>query len=166
MITRSFFYTKGLEYLIIRPFNTYGPYMQEHKYAAVIAKFVQALKRGEKPVIYGDGKQTRDWTYVTEAVKGIIQCYEKREKLEDSTILNICSGKEHSVMDLLEILENLIFKGEKRIEPIFAPSRPGDVYRMWGDGARTLSILGFKPKISFRDGLERYLRWYELEHEE
>jgi UDP-glucose 4-epimerase len=140
--------------------------MQEHKYAAVMAKFVQALKKGEKPVVYGDGNQTRDWTYVTEAAKGIMQCYEKREKLADSHIVNICSGKEHSVLDLLKILENIIFNGKRTIEPIFVPSRPGDVYRMWGDGTRALSILGFKPTISFRDGLERYVRWYDIEHGE
>ncbi|NIU82358.1 MAG: hypothetical protein GWN31_14875, partial [Candidatus Thorarchaeota archaeon] len=60
----------------------------------------------------------------------------------------------------------IIFDGEKTIEPIFAPSRPGDVYRMLGDGTRAFSILGFKPEISFRDGLERYVRWYEKEHGE
>ncbi|NIU82359.1 MAG: NAD-dependent epimerase/dehydratase family protein, partial [Candidatus Thorarchaeota archaeon] len=76
---------------IVRPFNTYGRYMQEHKYAAVMAKFVQVLIKGDnKPVIYGDGNQTRDWTYVTEAAKGIMRSYEERHKLVGSSIINIC----------------------------------------------------------------------------
>jgi len=162
LITRTFFCNKApLEYLILRPFNTYGPYAREDKYAMVITKFIQRLKKGLPPEIHGDGFQTRDWTYIDDTVRGIIECYEQREKLALSPVVNICSGTETMIHSLF----NLIVKTTNcYCHPIHKEQRLGDVRRMFGDTFRAKHLVGFQPTISLEEGLRRYVSWWDENH--
>ncbi|MFQ6064271.1 MAG: NAD-dependent epimerase/dehydratase family protein [Candidatus Bathyarchaeia archaeon] len=163
LITRTFFYNKTpLSYLIIRPFNTYGPYAREDKYAMAPTAFIRDLLAGREPVIYGLGQQTRDWTYIDDTVRGLIECYEHRKELALTPIVNICSGKETSINQLLRMIQKVT---GSTAHPEIRHARKGDIHRMWGDPTRAKILMGFEPTISLKEGFEKYVKWWKRTHE-
>ena len=162
-ITRSYFYNKSpLQYLILRPFNTYGPYAREDKYAMVVTKFIQRLRKGLAPKIHGGGQQTREWNYVDDTVRGIIECYENREALSLTPVVNICSGNEKSVSQLYQLIQEAT---QCFVLPKFTKRRPNDVQQLFGDGTLAELLVGFKPEITLTQGLKRYIEWWNQTHE-
>ncbi len=150
--------TYGMPVSVVRPFNTYGP---REPYAGsraeVIPRFILQFAAGEQPVIYGDGLQTRDFTYVEETVEGIVRAAECDALVGD--VVNVAYGQEVSILQIAEILAELMGRkdrGVKRAEP-----RPGDVRRHFADIGRARALLGFAPQIDIRTGIGRTLEWFE-----
>ncbi len=146
------FYAKiyGLNYLILRYANVYGPRQNPRGEAGVIAIFTDLMKKNIRPRIFGDGNKTRDYIYIDDIIRANIIGL-KRGKDE---ILNIGSGKEISDRKVFDALAQAInFKKP----PIYAPIRPGELYRIYLNCSRAKKILGWKPKIDFKEGVKKYL---------
>lgn len=145
----------GLEAVCLRYFNVFGPRQDpESQYAAVIPKFINCMICGERPVIYGDGFQSRDFTYVENNVEAnILACSAPHAAGE---VLNIACGDRFSLLDLVDIINRILGNS---IEPVFEPARQGDVKHSQADISRAREIIGFEPKVGFVEGLERLVRW-------
>jgi len=150
--------TYGMPVSVVRPFNTYGP-REPHSgsRAEVIPRFILQLAAGEPPVVYGDGLQTRDFTYVEETVEGLVRAAECDALLGD--VLNVARGEEVSILNIAGILADLM--GRKDLGVRREAPRPGDVRRHFADPAKARRLLGFAPRIDIRTGLRRTLEWFE-----
>lgn len=141
----------GLPTLTLRYFNVFGPRQDpDSPYAAVIPLFLRAINEGRQPVIYGDGRQTRDFTYidnVVEANLAALACAEARGQ-----VVNVACGARTSLLELLDLLGRVT---GRRVEPHFAPSRVGDVRDSVADVSRAKEFLGFVPAVSIEEGLRR-----------
>ena len=151
-MTRSF----GLPTVVVRPFNTYGPRAHfEGVYGEVIPRFTVRLLNGRRPVIFGDGLQTRDFTYVSDTVRGILAAACVPEA--SGQVFNVARGEEVTVRRLAELLA-------KAIDPLLAPElaepRPADVRRHWADVTRARAALGFSASVDIEEGLSRYVEWF------
>jgi UDP-glucose 4-epimerase len=156
LIVLSYYRTFGTDCAIIRPFNNYGPRQNEETYAGVIPVTIKRILNDEAPVIYGDGKQTRDYIYVTETARMAIEIY----KTEDTKgkVINIGSGKETSILTVMnEIMKLLNYDKEIKFET----TRLGDVRRHIANIYLAEDILGFKQKISFEEGMKMTVDWYK-----
>ena len=139
----------GLKAAILRLFNVYGP-RQNLEYAGVIAKFIDRIRRGKPPVIFGDGKQTRDFIHVQDVVEAIQRALERRIE----GVFNLAYGKPASVLELAEMLLRIT---KRDLKPIFKPPRPGDVRHSYANVEKMAKALAWKPKISLEDGLRMLL---------
>lgn len=146
------FYARNhnFNYLILRYGNVYGPRQNPKGEAGVVAIFSELIKNGIRPTIFGDGGKTRDYVYVDDIVKANILGLKKGE----NEILNIGSGKETADQKVFEALARE-FKFKKA--PIYAPFRKGEVVRIALDYSRAKKILKWRPKISFQEGVKKYL---------
>ena len=156
MIAKGFFHAFNLPVIIARPFNTYGPYMREDSYASVIHKFVKNIKNNKPPIIYGNGEQTRDFTYISDVVKGIVLAAES-EKMIGETV-NIARGEEVSINKIAKVIIDIY---GKNIKPVYTKPRPGDVRRHLASIEKAKKLLSFNPKISVEEGIKRYIMWDE-----
>jgi len=146
----------GLETVSLRYFNVFGPRQSlESQYAIVVPKFIVSLLHNQSPPIYGDGKQSRDFTYIDNVVEANLLAVNKEGI--SGEVFNIASGKDYSVLELLDILNKIM---DKDIKPEFLPPRPGDVRRTWADISKAKRLLGFEPKIDLLKGLERTVSWF------
>ena len=145
-----------LETVSVRYFNVFGPRQSlENEYAVVIPKFIVCLLRQEPPPIYGDGTQSRDFTYVDNVVEGTIAASQVPGVSGD--VFNIALGEEHTVLHLLEELNRIMGLS---IQPVFKPPRPGDVKRTFADASKAERLLKWKGRVSFSDGLKRTVDWF------
>jgi UDP-glucose 4-epimerase len=148
--------TYGLAAMVVRPFNTYGPRSHfEGAYGEVIPKFVLRLLNDAEPVIFGDGSQTRDFTYVTDTVKGIVMASSCDGLIGGA--VNIARGKEVSVNTLAETIAK---KLGKDIKPRHETDRPGDVMRHYADVSKAQKMFGFTASIDIDEGIEKYIHWF------
>jgi len=153
---RSFYLTYGLPVTVARPFNTYGA--REHfegPYGEVIPKFVVRALNDAPLVIFGDGAQTRDFTDVSDTVRGLIAAGECDALVGD--VVNIARGQEVRIRDLAQIVLDTLPASKSVIE--YQAPRPGDVLRHCADIAKAKRVLGWSPKIGIRDGVRRYVDW-------
>ncbi|RFP62208.1 MAG: NAD-dependent epimerase/dehydratase family protein [Limnothrix sp. CACIAM 69d] len=156
--TRAFYETYSYPTVVVRPFNAYGPHCHhEGDSGEVIPKFLIRSMAGIQPVIFGDGNQTRDFTYVSDTARGILLAGFTDEAVGQT--INIGSGYEVSVSKLAE--EILFLIGNSEIEPLYDLPRPGDVLRLYADTQKSRDILGFEPKVDLKEGLKRLLNWYQ-----
>ena len=155
----AYWRTYGLPVVIVRPFNNYGPREPSEGYRAeVIPKFVMRAMGGLQPVIFGNGKQTRDFTWVEDTARGIIMAAECDELVGES--INLAYGKEVSIEEVCSlILEKL---GCRHIKPRYLEeSRPGDVIRHFADTRKAHQLIGFEPTVDIELGIEQYIRYVE-----
>ena len=146
----------GLETVAVRYFNVFGPRQSlENDYAVVIPKFIACLLRRESPPVYGDGKQSRDFTYVDNVVEGTIAA--SRAPGVSGDVFNIALGEEHTVLDLLNEINKILGLS---IPPTFKPPRPGDVRRTFADSSKAQRLLRWKGRVSFSEGLRRTVEWF------
>ena len=154
----AYIQTYGVNVCIIRPFNTFGPRQRDVGYGGAISIFVKRILNGEPPIIYGDGTQTRDYTYVEDLVEAydLILKYDKplREPI------NFGSGKEISIMNLANKVISLCGKKGK-IKAVHVAPRPGEVKRLVADYSKANELLGWKPKCTLDEGLKKFIEWYE-----
>ena len=146
----------GLNTVSLRYFNVYGNNQNPNsQYSAVIPKFISLLLRGEQPIIYGDGKQTRDFVHVSDVVEANLLAM--KDTTTQDTPLNIGSGKSVSILELLDLINSLLGKD---LKPVFKPEREGDVRHSLADIRLAEEVLGWKPKKSLSDGLKETISYY------
>lgn len=156
LMALSYAHTFGAEVSVIRPFNNYGPRQNKDRgLEAVIPLTAARLMRGEMPVIYGDGEQTRDFIYVEDTVNGLLLAHEIPDAR--GQVINLASGKEISIVEVMRGI-CAYFNYDGHIE--YREARPADVRRHRGDIQRAQKILGFTPQVNFDEGLRRTLDWY------
>jgi nucleoside-diphosphate-sugar epimerase len=147
----------GLGTISLRYFNVFGKRQDpESEYAAVIPRFIQALLMGRPPVIYGDGKQSRDFTHVDDVVRANLMAFSAPGECLGG-VFNIACGRRYSLLELLGELQALV---GKRVEPTFSDARKGDIRHSMADVSLARTMLGFEPETSFRRGLEKTVQWY------
>ena len=151
----SYIRTFGVDASIIRPFNTYGPRQNEGTYAGVIPLTIRRILNGESPVIYGDGLQTRDYTYVTDVTDAAARIY--YTKSTRGKVVNIASAKETSIKDLVSKIAKLM-NCKKPI--VYDKPRPADVRRFIGSNSLAKKLINYEPKVSFEEGLRFTINWY------
>lgn len=146
-----------LDVVALRYFNVFGPRQSPASdYAAVIPVFIQRMLRGQPPVIFGDGGQTRDFIFVDDVARANLLASQARRA--PGQVFNVASGMEISVIELVDHLQKVI-PGSPGAR--FAEPRPGDIYRSYGDPERAREILAFQPGVSFQDGLEKTAAWLQ-----
>jgi len=146
----------GYETVILRYFNAYGPRLIDTPYGQVVAIFARSVLRGEPPVIHGDGKQTRSFMYVEDAVEGAVLAGQKEEAA--GQIFNIGSQQEVTILQLAEtIIELCGMTG--RLTPVHVQALPADPKRRLPDTRKAKMILGYQAKVDLREGLQRTLQW-------
>jgi len=149
----------GLNTISLRYFNVYGPRQDPHsEYAAVIPRFVSRILKGEPPIIYGDGQQTRDFTFVKDVVNANILAM----KSDATGVYNIASGRRISIQGLATLITRLTGR-DRDVEPVFDKPRKGDVRHSLADISRARADMGYKPEYSLERGLEETIRWFKLE---
>lgn len=152
----SYRHNYGLDSAVIRPFNNYGPRQNEKAYAGIIPIVVNRLINNKKPIIYGDGEQTRDYLYVTETANAAVEIY--NNEMTRGKIINIASGQETKIKDLVIKLINIISSGT---EIVYEKPRPADVIRHVADISLAKELIGFEPKIPLSEGLSLTVDWYK-----
>lgn len=154
---RLFYKLYGLETVCLRYFNVFGPKQTpDSQYAAVIPKFITATLKNEKPIIYGDGEQGRDFTFIRNNVEANLLAI-NAENVAGEVINIACGGK----ITLNELI-NLISKNlNVKIEPIYEKERPGDVKNSKASIKKAEMLLKYKPIITFKEGLKETIEWYK-----
>lgn len=146
----------GMETISLRYFNVFGPRQDPHgQYAAVIPAFVSAMLKGKSPTIYGDGEQSRDFTYVENVVNANLAAVEA--KALHGEVVNIAC---HDRVTLNEMIRHLNTLLGTTITPTYAPPRPGDIKHSYADIRLAEQVIGYKPTVTFADGLSRAIEWY------
>jgi len=146
-----------LETASLRYFNVYGPRQNlDDEYAVVVPKFITTMLNNQQPPIHGDGKQSRDFTFIDNVVDANILAATKENVKNE--VFNIANNKDHTVLELVEVLNRIMGKS---IKPVFIPLRPGDVLKTLGDISNAKKILGFSPKINFESGLRLTVEWFK-----
>lgn len=157
LYTLAYYRTYGLQGMIVRPFNTYGPRSHfEGAYGEVIPKFVLRLLNDVAPVIFDDGSQTRDFTYVSDTVRGIIMASECDAMVGQA--VNIARGVEVSVKTLLDVIGKILKK--EHIKPQYEAPRPGDVKRHYADVRKARELFGYQATLDIKTGVEKYIHWF------
>ena len=148
----------NLPTLALRYFNVFGPHQDPRsEYAAVIPRFVCRMLAGQRPIIYGDGEQSRDFTFVENVVSANLLA---ARALATGVTLNIGCGERFTLNQLAAELNKILGTG---LEPIYESARPGDPRHSLADIRLAKETIGFEPKISFREGLRRTVKWFEKE---
>ncbi|MCX6349314.1 MAG: GDP-mannose 4,6-dehydratase, partial [Candidatus Aureabacteria bacterium] len=138
-------------------FNVFGDRQDpKSEYAAVIPRFIAAALGGGRPMIYGDGRQTRDFTYVANVVTANL-CALSAPTAALGQEFNVACGEETDLLTLLAVLGEL---AGRAVVPVFAPARPGDVRRSRAEIGRARDILGYRPEVGLRDGLKKTMEWF------
>ncbi|MCP4191018.1 MAG: SDR family oxidoreductase [Planctomycetaceae bacterium] len=152
----AFYRTYGLETVCIRYFNVFGPRQDpESPYSAVIPLFITALLEGKSPVVYGDGEQSRDFTFVENVVHGNLLAAEAKGVA--GLTLNVANGRTTSLLSLIQQLNQLLGTD---VQPHFAEPRVGDVKHSLADITRAEQLLGYAPPVTFEEGLRRSIEYY------
>jgi len=153
---KVFYEVYGLETISLRYFNVFGPYQDPtSQYAAAIPAFVTTILKDKPPIIYGDGEQSRDFTYVDNVVEANLLA--GRAKHTKGEVVNIACGELITVNAIIDMINELLGKS---IKPIYAAPRPGDIKHSLADITVAKKLIGFKPNVSFRKGLKRAIDWY------
>lgn len=159
MYARAFYHSYGLETVTLRYFNVYGPRQNPHSaYAAVVPRFISALLTGRQPVIYGDGEQSRDFTFVGDVVNANLSAMDVEGA--QGLAFNISGGKQTSVKELLQIIAGIL---NIPPNPKFEPARKGDVRHSFANCSLALKILGWSPRVPVEEGLKITLDYFRKE---
>lgn len=154
----SFYRCYGLETVCLRYFNIFGPRQDPSSpYSGVLAKFITQMLNGEQPTIFGDGEQSRDFTYVDNAVEAnLLACKASAEEVAGK-VFNIATGRRVTLNQTFKLLQGLTsYPGSA----IHGPERGGDIKHSLADISLAEKHLGYKPKINFEDGLRQTVEWY------
>jgi UDP-glucose 4-epimerase len=156
---KCFYKLHGFETVCLRFFNVFGPRQDPNsQYSAVIPRFIDAVLDGRRPIIYGDGEQSRDFTFIEDLVNGVFKaCHAEGAAGE---VFNVACGRRISLNNLIDYLREL---SNREITPEYTEARAGDVRDSLADVSRAKEILGFSPSVSMVDGLAKTYNWYEGE---
>ena len=154
---KAYYRTYGMKTVVVRPFNAYGP--REHDQgdlAEVIPRFVIRVMNGLPPVIFGDGSNGRDFTYVTEVARGLALAAGCDALLGRE--VNIAFGRMVTVAEVAAAVARLCQRPD--LKPVFIAARPGDVHALHADTGMARDTIGYKAEVSFEEGLEKYIAWF------
>jgi UDP-glucose 4-epimerase len=155
---QAFTATYGFETVCIRYFNVFGPRQDPNsQYSAVIPLFITAMLAGRQPTIYGDGHQSRDFTYVGNVVQGNLLAADADAKLVSGRSINVANGRSTSLLELIALLNDLL---GTNIQPVHAPPRVGDVRESLADITQARQRLAYEPQVGFEEGLRRSIEYY------
>jgi len=147
----------GLQTISLRYFNVFGPYQNPaSQYAAAIPAFVTAILTDRPPTIYGDGLQSRDFTYIDNVVEANLLA--ANAKQTTGQVVNIACGQAVTVNEIIGMINDLT---GKNIKPLYADSRPGDVKHSLADITLAQKTIDYKPTVPFKQGLEKAIDWYQ-----
>src|SRR5690242_4306799 len=156
MFARVFATSLGVPAVSLRYFNVFGPRQDpSSQYAAVIPLFASALRDGTRPRIYGDGEQSRDFTYIDNVVEANLAAC--TQGAGDGRAINVACGERYTLLALLQTMGRIL---DVRAEPEFLPARPGDVRHSQASIERARRELGFTPRVGFEEGLRRTVEYY------
>lgn len=154
----AYIQTYGLNVCVMRPFNTFGPRQKDTGYGGAISIFAKRILSDRAPIIYGDGKQTRDYTYVKDLVEAydLVLKYDKpmREPI------NFGTEKEIKIIDLASKIIRFCGK-QGKIKSVHVAPRPGEVKRLVADYSKAKKLLGWEPRYTLDDGLMEFINWYK-----
>jgi UDP-glucose 4-epimerase len=149
----------GLETVALRYFNIFGPRQNpDSPYSGVLSKFVAAYQQGENPVIFGDGQQSRDFTYVDNVVDATLKAC--TAPAAAGKVINVGVGRSYTLNQTIALL-NAIFG--RQVVPKYDPPRKGDVLHSLADISLARQVLGYEPRVSFEEGLKRTVTWFRME---
>jgi len=155
---RLFHELYGLSTVTLRYFNVFGPRQNpDSQYAAVIPRFIRAALAGEAPHVYGDGGQTRDFTYIDNVVEGNLLALAAEDARVGGKVMNLACGDRTSLLELLEILSRITGRA---IAPVFEPARPGDVRDSQAAVEEARRLLDYRPVVDLEEGLRRTTDWF------
>ena len=148
----------GLETVSLRYFNVFGPRQDpSSQYSGVISRFIAALLSGEQPVIYGDGEQSRDFTYIANVVEANLKAAETPKGI--GSIINVANGERITLKELLKEVQDLTGKTDVSVD--YRPARAGDVLHSLADISRAREFLDFTPRVGLREGLQLTIDWWK-----
>jgi len=153
---RVFHKVYGLEAVALRYFNVYGPRQQYGPYSGVITIFINRLLNRQPPIIFGDGEQTRDFTYVKDVAEATVKALEAKQVGGEA--INIASSSPISINNLASLLIELM--GFKEVKPLYTEPRKGDVKYSYADIHKAEALLGWKPRTSLTEGLIKTIDWF------
>jgi UDP-glucose 4-epimerase len=155
---RVFARVYGLETVVLRYFNVFGPYQDPTShYSGVLAIFCRKMLAGEQPMIYGDGEQSRDFTYIDNVVHANLLASAAPAEKVSGQMMNAATGKSITLNQTFEILSELTgYQGK----PAHAEERAGDIRDSLADIGLARELLGYQPQVDFREGLRRTVEWY------
>ncbi len=146
-----------IEAVCLRYFNVFGPRQNPNsQYSAVIPLFIKAILNDEQPIIYGDGTQSRDFTYVSNNVQANILAMKSDVKLGET--LNIACGTSHSLLELVELINKIL---GKNIKPIFKEARKGEIKKSLGVIHKAKEMTDYEPTVNFEEGIKKTIEWYK-----
>lgn len=153
-----FYRIHGLETISLRYFNVFGPRQNPSSmYSGVISRFIDALMKNERPLIYGDGEQSRDFTYVANVVNANVRASETDRGFGET--LNAANGERISLNELLFVLKSITGRGD--IEADYLPPRKGDVKHSQADNRKAVELLGYENLVGLEEGLRRTIDWWK-----
>jgi UDP-glucose 4-epimerase len=155
----SFFRVYGLETVSLRYFNIFGPYQEpSSQYSGVLAKFITQMLANQTCTIFGDGEQSRDFTYIENAINAnLLACQAQASKV-CGRVFNVATGTRFSLNEAFRILASIVgYKGE----PQHQESRAGDVKHSLAEISRSREAMNYQPTVGFEDGLRRTVEWYK-----
>ena len=153
---KAFAKVYGLHTISLRYFNVYGPRQKAGMYSGVIPTFVKRAMDGKAPIIYGDGLQVRDFTYVQDVVQANVLALTRPTR--EGEVYNVGAGNKITITELAE--EVLRLAGKSYLEPIHEPERKGDIRESYADITKARRDLGFEPKFTIREGLPNVFEWF------
>jgi len=154
---RTFTEVYGLETVCLRYFNVFGPRQDPaSQYAAVIPLFITAMLEGRPPTVYGDGLQSRDFTYVANVVQANLSAVAAPGIA--GQVFNIACGRSYTLLDLISVLNDIL---NTAVTPVYAAPRPGDVRHSLADITAAQRAFGYRPLVSFEEGLRHTVLWYK-----
>ena len=164
MYAKVFSNLYGMEIIGLRYFNVFGKKQDpEGQYAAAIPKFIKLLMKGEAPVIYGDGSQSRDFTYIDNVVSANILAATSKNKEATNNVFNVACGNRTNLNELCSILNELLSKNKKDfriVNPEHSTIRKGDIKDSLANIEKARNILGYNPDCDVKKGLEKSINWY------
>jgi UDP-glucose 4-epimerase len=155
---QSFYHTYKLETVCLRYFNVFGPRQDPGSpYSAVIPLFITALLGGKQPVVYGDGEQSRDFTYVSNVVDGNLLAADAPAEKVAGRVINVANGRSTSLLTLIQELNRLL---GTNVKARHEAARVGDVRESLADITQARTCLGYEPRVGFEEGLRRSIEYY------
>ncbi len=157
---QAFYHSYGLETISLRFFNVFGPRQNpDATYAAVIPKFIKLMLNGEAPQVYGDGTQSRDFTYIDNVAHGLLLACAADDAAGE--VINLASGGR---VVLNELVDKLNLQLGTDLSAIYVPERPGDILHSRADISKAGDLLAYEPIVSFDEGLRRTVNWFRAQH--
>jgi UDP-glucose 4-epimerase len=159
---KSYWQVYGIETVCLRYFNIFGPrQVPDSPYSGVMAKFTLQMMRGERPTIFGDGEQGRDFTYVENAVSANLLALEAPAEKVAGRVFNVACGERHTLNKTFHVLAELL---DFKEQPIYGPERTGDIQNSLADISAAREAFGYEPKVGFEEGLRRTVAWYREQY--